>query len=277
MYININSLRVYAFHGVHPEEKQNGQDFVLDISCLVSNEAACIDDSVGSTVSYSDVTKKATEIFLSDKFDLIEFAAARVADGIISSFPLVDEVIVTVRKPNAPVKAEFENMSVTVTRKKQKTENGEKTAYLAFGSNIGDGRKNITDAYTALNLVPGVRIVRKSDFYITKPWGYSEQADFTNSCAEIKTTLTPEALLGVCLGIEAGFGRIREFRNGPRILDIDLLMYEGETRNTHELTLPHPGMCERDFVLLPLNDLAENGKVLGVDIGRMIDKLKTSQ
>lgn len=277
MYININSLRVYAFHGVHPEEKQNGQDFVLDISCLVSNEAACIDDSVGSTVSYSDVTKKATEIFLSDKFDLIEYAAAKVADGIISSFPLVDEVSVTVKKPNAPVKAEFDNMSVTVTRRKERTANGEKTAYLAFGSNIGDGKKNITDAYAALELVPGVRVLKKSEFYITKPWGYTQQADFTNSCAEIKTTLSPEALLGVCLGIEAGFGRIREFKNGPRILDIDLLMYEGETRNTSELTLPHPGLPFRDFVLLPLNDLAENGKVLGIDVGGLINKLKQNK
>lgn len=149
-----------------------------------------------------------------------------------------------------------------------------KKAYLAFGSNIGNVKKNVKDAYEALKLVPGIVPVKLSELYTTKPWGYADQPDFTNACCEIETTLSPEALLGVCLGLEAGMGRVRKIRNGPRIIDIDLLLYEGEERNTEELILPHPRMWERTFVLEPLADLAENGIILGVDINEALEKIK---
>ena len=131
-----------------------------------------------------------------------------------------------------------------------------KTAYVALGSNMGNGKENINAAINALNLVPGVRVEKASRIFETRPWGYEAQHNFTNSCARLSVDISPEALLGVCLGIEAGMGRIREFRNGPRIIDIDLIIYEGEERNTTELTLPHPGMKDRDFVLVPLFDVA---------------------
>lgn len=149
-----------------------------------------------------------------------------------------------------------------------------KKAYIAFGSNIGEPEKNVRDAYAALRLVPGIVPVRLSDMYITKPWGYADQPDFTNACCEVETTLSPEALLGVCLGIEAGMGRVRKIKNGPRIIDIDLLLYEGEERNTKELVIPHPRMWERVFVLEPLSDLCENGKLLGFDIEEPLRKIK---
>jgi 2-amino-4-hydroxy-6-hydroxymethyldihydropteridine diphosphokinase len=90
----------------------------------------------------------------------------------------------------------------------------------------------------------------------------------------VETLLSPEALLGVCLGVEAGMGRVRQIRNGPRVIDIDLLLYEGETRNTRELILPHPRMLERTFVLEPLSELAENGRVLGLDVAGALEELK---
>ena len=133
-----------------------------------------------------------------------------------------------------------------------------KTAYIALGSNMGNGAENISAALKALALVPGIKVEQASGVYETKPWGYEAQHNFTNSCARLSVELSPEALLGVCLGVEAGMGRIREFRNGPRIIDIDLIIYEGETRNTAELVLPHPGMKDRDFVLVPLSDVAED-------------------
>ena len=111
--------------------------------------------------------------------------------------------------------------------------------------------------------------------YITKPWGYAEQPDFTNACGRVHTSLSPEALLGVCLGIEAGMGRVRKFRNGPRVIDIDLLLYEGETRDTEELRLPHPGVWKRDFVLLPLRDVADEKTLFKEQISAALDRLKT--
>ena len=132
-----------------------------------------------------------------------------------------------------------------------------KTAFVALGSNMGNGEENIKGAVSALRLVPGITVEKLSTIYETKPWGYEAQHNFTNACVKLSVDISPEALLGVCLGIEAGMGRIREFRNGPRIIDLDLIIYEGEERDTEELKLPHPGMKDRDFVLVPLADIAD--------------------
>lgn len=132
-----------------------------------------------------------------------------------------------------------------------------KTAFVALGSNMGNGEENIKGAVDALKLVPGISVEKLSPVYETTPWGYEAQHNFTNACVKLSVDISPEALLGVCLGIEAGMGRIREFRNGPRIIDLDLIIYEGEERNTEELMLPHPGMKDRDFVLVPLFDIAD--------------------
>lgn len=148
-----------------------------------------------------------------------------------------------------------------------------KKAYIALGSNMGNSAENVKNAYEALDLVPGVKTVKLSELYITKPWGYEQQADFTNACCEVETELTPEALLGVCLGIEAGMGRVRAIKNGPRVIDLDLLAYEGETRNTEELVLPHPGMLVRSFVLLPLKDLTCNGYILDYNIYNALEEI----
>lgn len=136
-------------------------------------------------------------------------------------------------------------------------------AVIGIGTNIGDRYTNINIAVEALNLVPGVKVLRKSSVYETAPWGYTEQAAFYNNVIEVETEKSPEALLGICLGIEAGMGRVREFKYGPRVIDLDLLVYENEERNTTELKLPHPLIQERDFVLVPLNELYADMNVLG--------------
>lgn len=147
-----------------------------------------------------------------------------------------------------------------------------KTAYVAFGGNLGDSRKSILDAYEALALVPGIETEALSDIIETKPWGYEEQDNFCNACARLRVDISPQALLGVCLGIEAAMGRKRVIRNGPRVIDIDVIIYEGETCDTAELKLPHPGMWERDFVLVPLYQVAK--EPLKEKIGEGIKKLK---
>ena len=98
-------------------------------------------------------------------------------------------------------------------------------AVLGIGTNIGDRAENINSAMESLSLVPGIKVLRVSDTYETEPWGYTDQPNFYNNVVEIETTLSPEALLGVCLGIEAGMGRVRQFRNGPRVIDIDVILY----------------------------------------------------
>lgn len=128
-------------------------------------------------------------------------------------------------------------------------------AYLGIGTNIGDRLSNLQSAVDSLNLVPGTKVTAVSRIYETDPVGFDDQDDFLNICVEVETKLTPEGLLGVCLGIEAGLGRVRVIKNGPRVIDLDLLLYENETYNTEMLALPHPRMFEREFVLAPLTDI----------------------
>lgn len=132
------------------------------------------------------------------------------------------------------------------------------TAYIALGTNLGNLEQNLNRAVAALGRVPGVRVTARSKRYKTAPVGYAAQPDFLNAVVRVETTCTPEALLGACLGIEAAMGRVRTLKNGPRVVDLDLLLYDRETRSTPELTLPHPRMLERTFVLQPLCDVCKD-------------------
>lgn len=140
-----------------------------------------------------------------------------------------------------------------------------KTAFLGLGTNIGNRKENLDRAVEALGRLPKTTVAAVSSIYETEPWGYTEQADFLNLCVRIETELSPHALLGACLGIEAAFGRERPFPNAPRILDIDVLLYEDAVLSEDELTLPHPRMNERGFVLVPLRDVLPDLGFCGVD------------
>lgn len=137
-------------------------------------------------------------------------------------------------------------------------------AVLGIGTNMGNRAENINSAVESLSLVPGVSVLRVSDLYETTPWGITQQRNFYNNVVEIETELSPNALLGACLGIEAAMGRVRELKNGPRIIDIDVLVYEDAVSDTKELQLPHPRIGERNFVLVPLKELYDDLNVLGI-------------
>lgn len=128
-------------------------------------------------------------------------------------------------------------------------------AYLGIGTNIGNREENLKNALISLNLLPNTKVIAASKVYETTPVGYAEQDDFLNIAVEIETELTAHDILGACLGIEAGLGRIRNIKNGPRVIDIDLLLYEDEKYDAPSLILPHPRMLEREFVLRPLLDI----------------------
>lgn len=149
-------------------------------------------------------------------------------------------------------------------------------AVLGIGTNMGDRADNINSAVESLSLVPGITVLRTSDIYETEPWGFTDQPNFYNNVVEIETELTPNALLGVCLGIEAAMGRVRVFKNGPRIIDIDLLVYEGAKSDTEELRLPHPRISERAFVLVPLKDLYDDLNVLGISYKKFYENMSNT-
>ncbi|MDR1253550.1 MAG: 2-amino-4-hydroxy-6-hydroxymethyldihydropteridine diphosphokinase [Oscillospiraceae bacterium] len=131
-----------------------------------------------------------------------------------------------------------------------------KEAVIALGSNLGDREANIKKAVRAMCNIPWLKFERVSSVYETVPLDTPDnQENYYNCCAVVQTELEPEALLGVCFGIEATLGRVRTHKNASRVVDLDLLLYEGKTVNKEILQLPHPKIAERAFVLLPLKEL----------------------
>lgn len=114
--IIIKGLKIYAYHGVNPEEKIEGQNFIFDIICDADLSEPCHSDSVDDTVSYAQIIKCVRRIFTAEKYDLIEKAAQVVADGILSDFQAVTSVTVTLKKPEAPMKADFDFVAVEIAR-----------------------------------------------------------------------------------------------------------------------------------------------------------------
>jgi 2-amino-4-hydroxy-6-hydroxymethyldihydropteridine diphosphokinase len=134
-------------------------------------------------------------------------------------------------------------------------------AFVAFGSNLKDPQHQVEQAIQAIKNTSDILLIRASSLYKTAPVGYDNQDDFINAVAEVKTDLAPLELLRRLLGIEDSFGRERPFPNAPRVLDLDLLLYDDVTINTAELTLPHPRMHERGFVMIPLAEIAPTIKI----------------
>ena len=126
--------------------------------------------------------------------------------------------------------------------------------YLALGSNLGDRQENLKQAVASLP--PQMDVKAKSHVYETPPWGFEDQPRFLNPVVKAQTYLQPEPLLKHIKRLEVALGRKATFRNGPREIDIDILMYDDIILNTPILTLPHPHMHERGFVLLPMMDIA---------------------
>lgn len=128
-------------------------------------------------------------------------------------------------------------------------------AYIALGSNLGDKEKNLRRALLLLTQ-QGVEVVRVSSFLSTEPYGVTDQPQFLNAVACVRTSLTPLALLDVLLATELAMGRVRLRHWGERNIDLDLLLYEDVVLDMPRLHLPHPDMQNRDFVLLPLAEIA---------------------
>lgn len=136
-------------------------------------------------------------------------------------------------------------------------------AFLGLGGNIGDVLANMVTALQSLNRRDDTSVVSVSSVYRTPPWGIENQDWFLNACAGVDTSLSPKALLDAGLQIEGLLKRERRERWGPRTLDIDILTFGNESILTEQLTIPHPRMHEREFVLRPLADIAPDLPILG--------------
>lgn len=130
-----------------------------------------------------------------------------------------------------------------------------KKVYIGLGSNVGDKCQNIYYANKLISQINHTRMIKQSSLYITAPWGKTDQDDFINQVIEIETELAPLDLLGELQSIEIKLGRLRNEKWGPRVIDLDILLYGEEIIHLNELMVPHPYLFERLFVLIPLQEI----------------------
>jgi 2-amino-4-hydroxy-6-hydroxymethyldihydropteridine diphosphokinase len=152
----------------------------------------------------------------------------------------------------------------------------DQSVYIGLGSNLGDRVKNLKDAIAALN--PGVRLMKCSPVYETLPWGYQEQPVFLNQVILGTTEMSPEDLLHHLKGIEHHLGRVATFQYGPRLIDLDILLYADQVIDLPGLKIPHPYLEQRAFVLVPLVQLAPDlvHPVLNRTLKELLDQIDAS-
>lgn len=267
--IYIKNLEVFSNHGVFPEENVLGQKFLLSAVLYTDTRKAGMTDDLKASVHYGEVSMMMKRFVEDHTFRLLETVAEKLAFQLLMDIPNLMKIQLEIQKPWAPVGIPLETVSVEIER-------GWHTAYIALGSNMGNKEAYLKQAVSALSAAEGCRKGRVSDFIVTAPYGYTEQDDFVNGCMELKTLLTPEELLDLLHKTEAGAGRKREIRWGPRTLDLDLIFYDDLVLDTEELHIPHIEMHKRDFVLGPLAQIAPfiRHPVRKQTVQEMLDSLK---
>lgn len=247
--IKIDDLEVFANHGVYPEENEKGQYFYVSIRILTDFKAAAERDDLTKTVNYGEVCDFVCSFMTENTFKLIETAADGLAEEILFRFSRAREVIIEIKKPQAPINHKFGCVSVCTERKWHRV-------FIALGSNLGNKRENIERGLRLLKSDDSVRILKVSELMETEPYGYTEQDSFLNGAAEIETTLEPLELLSLLKETEDACGRKKTVRWGPRTLDIDIIFYDDLITDSPKLTIPHREMHLRDFVKIPLCQIA---------------------
>lgn len=249
--IKINGLEVYANHGVFEEEKRLGQKFIVNCVIYLNSREAGLSDDLEKSIHYGEVCNEITKFMAKNTYSLIEAVAEYVAADLFMKFKLIRKIDLEIVKPWAPIGLPVQSVSVAIHREWTKV-------YLSFGSNMGDRLKHIKAGLDSLGKVGGCRILKVSDYIVSKAYGYTEQDDFLNGCLEMETLLDPEELLFVLNQIEEEENRERLIHWGPRTLDLDILFYADQVIETEKLTIPHVDLQNRSFVLAPMVQIAPN-------------------
>ncbi len=246
--IRVKDLEVFAHHGVLEEEKQNGQNFYVSFDAYVDIRPSAKTDNLDLSVSYADMCSTVKAYMTSKVYDLIETVAEGIAKELLTSYDLIDKVKVTLKKPSAPIGEKVDYPAIEIER-------GWHTAYIGIGSNIGDSKSILRGAVAQIKGNVMVKEMRQSTLIETEPWGNVDQASFLNGVIEFRTLMSPRDLMTYLLDVEQQFDRKREMKWGPRTLDLDILLYDDLVSEDPHVIVPHPLMCEREFVLNPLSEL----------------------
>ena len=247
--IEIKELEIFANHGVYPEENVLGQKFVISATLFTHTRQAGLTDDLSASINYGEVSHMITDFTRNHTFKLLEALAENLAEMLLDSLSGLEQITLKIEKPWAPVGLPLKTVSVEITRKWH-------TAYIAFGSNMGDKKLFIDNGIRGLKKTKGCRIEAVSDYLVTEPYGVTDQDEFLNGVLKMRTLLSPEELLERLHQLEQEANRERIIHWGPRTLDLDILFYDQEIIDTADLHIPHPDMQNRDFVLAPMNQIA---------------------
>lgn len=266
--ITIQNLEIFAKHGVYPEENFLGQKFVFSVVLYTSTRNAGLKDDLELSVNYGEVSHFIQRFATEHTWKLLESVAEHLAQALLLEYPLVEKVDLRVQKPWAPVGLPLDTVSVEISR-------GWHTAYIALGSNMGDKKGYLDMAVKRLDERMDCQVKKVSDYLVTEPYGGVEQDDFLNGALELRTMLDPQELLEALHEIEQEANRVREIHWGPRTLDLDILLYDDLVLDTPDLHIPHIELHKRDFVLIPMEQIApwKRHPLTGKTIGEMKEEI----
>lgn len=267
--IKIKRLEVFANHGVFEEEQRLGQKFYVSCTMYLSTRKAGMGDSLEHTLNYGSICHQIHTFLREHTYKLLETAVEELAKELLYTNELLQGVDIEIEKPWAPIGLHLETAAVEIHRQWHK-------AYIAIGSNMGDREQYLRQGVEALEQCPDIRVKKVSDWIETEPYGVVDQDRFLNGCMEIETLLPPEELLTFLQKVELDNERVRDLRWGPRTLDLDMIFYDNEIIDTDRLKVPHVDMHNRDFVLVPLKQIAPNycHPVLHKTIDMLLKELK---
>ena len=266
--IENKNLEIFANHGVFPEENILGQKFVISATLYTDTRKAGLTDELTASIHYGEVSHMITKFTKEHTYKLLEALAENLCQMLLQELPLLKMITLRVEKPWAPVGLPLETVAVETTR-------GWHTAYVAFGSNLGDKKKFLDDGIQGLRTTPSCEVEAVSEYLVTEPYGDVEQDEFLNGVLKLRTLLTPEELLDRLHELEAAANRERIIHWGPRTLDLDILFYDNEIIDTPDLHIPHIDMENRDFVLKPMDEIAPYYRhpVLNKTIHQLLNEL----
>ena len=269
--IKIQNLEVFANHGVFPEENVLGQKFVVSAELYTNTRKAGQTDELAASIHYGEVSAFIDRYLKEHTFQLLERVAESLAEELLMQTKGLQKIRLEIKKPWAPVGLPLETVSVEIEREWH-------TAYIAFGSNIGDSEAYLKEAIDKLDHLSTSRVEKVSSFLVTAPYGVTDQPDFLNGCLKLQTLLYPEELLRELNRIEQEAGRERIIHWGPRTLDLDIIFYDDLICEEDDLCIPHIEMHKRCFVLKPLEEIApyKRHPVTGKTVREMLGELETA-
>ena len=267
--IEIRDLEIFANHGVFPEETALGQKFVVSAVMYTETRPAGLTDDLSASINYGEVSHMITDFLQKNTYKLLEAAVENLAETLLLSLPLLKKITLRIEKPWAPVGLPLKTVAVEITR-------GWHTAYIAFGSNMGDKKKYLDNAIQGLRDMKEIVVEKVSEYLVTEPYGDVEQDEFLNGALRVRTLLSPEELLDRLHVLEQAADRKRIIHWGPRTLDLDILFYDNEIIDTVELHVPHIDMENRDFVLKPMVEIEPylRHPVLNLTMEQLLKKLE---